>query len=158
MQRLWHPLVLVQLQLVLIVVDASIRHYPVLTLLPELALMSTHTHEANVSQASFLEHFSRTKYHEHDNAEFVRVRRQVIAGQMYDWHSYEIPFSIWGGDCTFLWRDAVGKSSAKIQTISRISSGAACACGKRKLVCDLSKMRRRATQSDMCSIKAIGNQ
>ncbi|PIC38425.1 hypothetical protein B9Z55_010444 [Caenorhabditis nigoni] len=38
-----------------------------------------------------IETVSRTKVHRH--------RREVIAGPIYDWSSYEIPFQIWGGDC-----------------------------------------------------------
>ncbi|CAB3402046.1 unnamed protein product [Caenorhabditis bovis] len=33
------------------------------------------------------------------NPEVHRRRREVIAGPIYDWNSYEIPFQIWGGDC-----------------------------------------------------------
>ncbi|CAJ0941783.1 unnamed protein product, partial [Mesorhabditis belari] len=42
---------------------------------------------------STIETFSRTKTHRH--------RREVIAGPMYDWNSFEIPFQIWGGDYNF---------------------------------------------------------
>ncbi|VDO20961.1 unnamed protein product [Haemonchus placei] len=38
-----------------------------------------------------IESVSRTKWHRH--------RREVIAGPIYDWNSYEIPYQIWGGDC-----------------------------------------------------------
>ncbi|CAB3402044.1 unnamed protein product [Caenorhabditis bovis] len=40
-----------------------------------------------------IETVSRTKVHRH--------RREVIAGPIYDWNSYEIPFQIWGGDYNF---------------------------------------------------------
>uniref|UniRef100_A0A915D5M2 Metalloendopeptidase n=1 Tax=Ditylenchus dipsaci TaxID=166011 RepID=A0A915D5M2_9BILA len=41
-----------------------------------------------------IESVSRTtKFHRH--------RRQVIAGQMYEWQSSEIPYQIWGGDFNF---------------------------------------------------------
>ncbi|CAO4370212.1 unnamed protein product [Caenorhabditis nigoni] len=40
-----------------------------------------------------IETVSRTKVHRH--------RREVIAGPIYDWSSYEIPFQIWGGDYNF---------------------------------------------------------
>lgn len=40
---------------------------------------------------TLVEHASRTKSHRH--------RREVIAGPIYDWQSYEIPYQIWGGDC-----------------------------------------------------------
>ncbi|EPB76522.1 hypothetical protein ANCCEY_04422 [Ancylostoma ceylanicum] len=39
---------------------------------------------------TIIETVSRTKWHRH--------RREVIAGPMYDWNSYEIPYQIWGGD------------------------------------------------------------
>ncbi|VDP06110.1 unnamed protein product [Heligmosomoides polygyrus] len=41
-----------------------------------------------------VESVSRTKWHRH--------RREVIAGPIYDWNSYEIPYQIWGGDCELL--------------------------------------------------------
>uniref|UniRef100_A0A0M3IAC9 Uncharacterized protein n=1 Tax=Ascaris lumbricoides TaxID=6252 RepID=A0A0M3IAC9_ASCLU len=37
-----------------------------------------------------VERVSRTKWHRH--------RRQVIAGPIYEWQTYEIPYTIWGGD------------------------------------------------------------
>lgn len=37
-----------------------------------------------------IESVSRTKAHRH--------KRQVIAGPVYEWQSFEIPFQIWGGD------------------------------------------------------------
>ncbi|VDM28372.1 unnamed protein product [Toxocara canis] len=40
-----------------------------------------------------VERVSRTKWHRH--------RRQVIAGPIYEWQTYEIPYFIWGGDCKF---------------------------------------------------------
>nr|CDJ80756.1 Peptidase M12A domain containing protein [Haemonchus contortus] len=40
-----------------------------------------------------IESVSRTKWHRH--------RREVIAGPIYDWNSYEIPYQIWGGDYNF---------------------------------------------------------
>ncbi|WKY00769.1 hypothetical protein Q1695_015083 [Nippostrongylus brasiliensis] len=42
-----------------------------------------------------VETVSRTKFHRH--------RREVIAGPIYDWNSYEIPYQIWGGDCEFIY-------------------------------------------------------
>lgn len=30
-----------------------------------------------------------------------RHRRQIIAGPQYEWRTYEIPFTIWGGDRKF---------------------------------------------------------
>uniref|UniRef100_A0A0K0DIM2 Uncharacterized protein n=1 Tax=Angiostrongylus cantonensis TaxID=6313 RepID=A0A0K0DIM2_ANGCA len=42
---------------------------------------------------TMVETVSRTKWHRH--------RREVIAGPIYDWNSYEIPYQIWGGDCKF---------------------------------------------------------
>jgi hypothetical protein len=97
--------VVLQLLLLLLVCHrANARIQPVLPL-PDLELMSESTRDANVSQAPFLEHFSRTKLHQPHYHH--RIRRQVIAGQMYDWTGFEIPYSIWGGD-------------SKIQTHSRI--------------------------------------
>ncbi|KHN73310.1 Zinc metalloproteinase nas-26 [Toxocara canis] len=40
-----------------------------------------------------VERVSRTKWHRH--------RRQVIAGPIYEWQTYEIPYFIWGGDYNF---------------------------------------------------------
>uniref|UniRef100_A0A914ZYX2 Zinc metalloproteinase n=1 Tax=Parascaris univalens TaxID=6257 RepID=A0A914ZYX2_PARUN len=40
-----------------------------------------------------VERVSRTKWHRH--------KRQVIAGPIYEWHTYEIPYTIWGGDYNF---------------------------------------------------------
>ncbi|MFH4974859.1 hypothetical protein AB6A40_001568 [Gnathostoma spinigerum] len=42
-----------------------------------------------------VESVSRTK-HLH-----FRHRRQIIAGPIYEWHTYEIPYTIWGGDYEF---------------------------------------------------------
>uniref|UniRef100_A0A0N5AQ28 Secreted protein n=1 Tax=Syphacia muris TaxID=451379 RepID=A0A0N5AQ28_9BILA len=43
-----------------------------------------------------IERVSRTKLFMH------RHRRQVIAGPIYEWETYEIPYTIWGGDCKFI--------------------------------------------------------
>ncbi|VDK42376.1 unnamed protein product [Anisakis simplex] len=42
---------------------------------------------------TMIERVSKSSYH--------RFRRQVIAGPIYEWTNYEIPFTIWGGDYNF---------------------------------------------------------
>lgn len=42
-----------------------------------------------------IERVSRT------DSQWHRHRRQVIAGSIYEWRSYEIPYTIWGGDYSF---------------------------------------------------------
>ncbi|PAV62813.1 hypothetical protein WR25_04622 [Diploscapter pachys] len=46
---------------------------------------------------TIIETVSRTKPHRH--------RREVIAGPLYDWLSYEIPYQIWGGDYSEKYRN-----------------------------------------------------
>ncbi|VDK36053.1 unnamed protein product [Gongylonema pulchrum] len=60
-------------------------------LLPGMDVMSS----SKYPHIGIIERVSRTelKWHRH--------RRQVIAGPVYEWHSYEIPYTIWGGDCKF---------------------------------------------------------
>lgn len=66
-----------------------IEHYNLsYPLLPGLEPMSS----------SKFPHFSTIEKVSRTNGSYHRHRRQVIAGQIYEWHSYEIPFQIWGGD------------------------------------------------------------
>lgn len=67
-----------------------IEHYNLsYPLVPGLESMSS----TKYPHFSTIEKVSRTNETNHK-----RHRRQVIAGQMYEWHSFEIPYQIWGGD------------------------------------------------------------
>ncbi|PAV79929.1 hypothetical protein WR25_00866 [Diploscapter pachys] len=55
---------------------------------PGLEVMASNDEKPHFT---IIETVSRTKLHRH--------RREVIAGPLYDWLSYEIPYQIWGGDC-----------------------------------------------------------
>ena len=70
-----------------------IEHYNLsYPLVPGLEPMSS----SKYPHFSTIEKVSRTNGTHHN-----RHRRQVIAGQIYEWHSYEIPYQIWGGDANF---------------------------------------------------------
>lgn len=58
-----------------------------LLLVPGMDIMTSDKHP----HIGIIERVSRTRWYRH--------RRQVIAGPVYDWQSYEIPYTIWGGDC-----------------------------------------------------------
>ena len=60
---------------------------------PGLEVMASNDEKPHFT---IIETVSRTKLHRH--------RREVIAGPLYDWLSYEIPYQIWGGDCESFFR------------------------------------------------------
>ncbi|VDM64500.1 unnamed protein product [Angiostrongylus costaricensis] len=67
-------------------VEPSMFNNSELLHIPGMDMMTSDKHP----HYTIVETVSRTKWHRH--------RREVIAGPIYDWNSYEIPYQIWGGD------------------------------------------------------------
>ncbi|GMS88008.1 hypothetical protein PENTCL1PPCAC_10183, partial [Pristionchus entomophagus] len=63
-----------------------------------LELMST---DGGPTHFTIIESVSRTRGSSHFHAIGQRFKREVIAGPIYEWNSFEIPYQIWGGDYNF---------------------------------------------------------
>lgn len=80
-------------------VTSGLRNISLLTHIPGLESMSSDKYP----HFTLIETVSRTKFHVDDDKNHVflsqkRKKRQVIAGQLYEWQSNEIAYQIWGGD------------------------------------------------------------
>ncbi|VDD85303.1 unnamed protein product [Enterobius vermicularis] len=72
--------------------DGALFKNNTLLMIPGMDVMTTDKYP----HIGIIERVSRTSKAMH------RHRRQVIAGPIYEWETYEIPYTIWGGDCKLL--------------------------------------------------------
>lgn len=83
----------------LVITSPNFKNISILQHIPGLESMSSDKYP----HFTTIETVSRTKFHLDDEKDHVflskkRKKRQVIAGQLYEWQSNEIPYQIWGGD------------------------------------------------------------